>query len=66
MAARRRPITRQHDGVFAINLHGLIVKSDMTYSAIAEALGSRTTTIERILNHGAMPGGLFLLRVCNA
>ncbi len=63
--AKRRPITRRHDGVFARNLHDLIVSHDMTYSIIAEDFGCRPTTVERILNQGALPGGGLLLRICD-
>ena len=63
--AKRRPITRRHDGVFARNLHDLIVSHDMTYSIMAKDFGCRPTTVERMLNLGALPGGVLLMRICD-
>ena len=66
MAKTRRPRTpRAHDSVFARNLHDLIIASGMSYTGIAKALGSYKTTIERMLNHGALPRADLLLRICD-
>lgn len=66
MAGSRRPrIPRSYDSVFARNLHDLIIASGMTYTATAKAIGSYKTTIERMLNHGALPRADLLMRICD-
>lgn len=65
MTRRKKPITRKHDGVFARNLHELLIDSGMTYTAAASMLKVKPNKIGRILNEGAMPGCETLMAVCD-